>query len=195
MITVQTDKILAEMAPTDTVRAFLEEVWNANGRFNLFSRQLQKPDLRLIVAESLLPVKLGWVTTESGSLLDIGSGWGIPSLPLIMASPGLNATLIERSRKKAGFLSLLLNRLGLKANVFNGELNQLNQGLLFQLITLRRVAFDKRLMADICAHLEPHGAVISFGPHLPPNLPTPPQVVSYSIDGLPPRQLFRITDF
>ncbi|NMC44982.1 MAG: hypothetical protein GYA46_13770 [candidate division Zixibacteria bacterium] len=195
MITIQTDKILAEMAPTDTVRAFLEEVWNANGKFNLFSRQLQKPDLGLIVAESLLPVKLGWVTSESGSLLDIGSGWGIPSLPLIMACPGLDVTLIERSQKKAGFLSLLLNRLELNAEVFNGELKKLDQDLHFQLITIRQVAFDRRLITDIRTHLAPHGAVISFGPHLPASLPAPPQVVSYSIDGLPPRQLFRITDF
>lgn len=195
MIAIQAEDILDALAPADTLQAYLDEVWNANRKFNLFSRQLKKPDLRLIVAESLLPVKLGWIVRESGSLLDIGSGWGIPSIPLALACPGLNITLVERSGKKAGFLSLLLNRLGIKAAVFNGELSSLDLDSQFRLITLRRVAFDKRIVTDIRTHLAPHGAVISFGPHLPAALPIPPQVVSYSIDGLPPRQLFRITDF
>jgi 16S rRNA (guanine527-N7)-methyltransferase len=195
MITIQTEEILAELAPLDTVQAYLDEVWNANGKFNLFSRQLNQSDLQVIVAESLLPIKLGWITAESGPLLDIGSGWGIPSIPLAMACPGLEITLVERSLKKAGFLSFLLNRLGIKASVINGELRGLDSALTFQLITLRRVAFDKRIISDIRSRLASHGTVISFGPHCPPDLPVPLQVVSYTIDGLSSRQLFRITDF
>lgn len=195
MITIQTEDILAELAPADSVDAFLDEVWNANGKFNLFSRNLNRSDLRTIIAESLLPVKLGWISPGSGPLLDIGSGWGIPSIPIVLACSGLEITLVERSQKKAAFLSLLLNRLGIKATVLNDELSAFGSRSSFGLVTLRLVAFDRRLISEIRSHLASHGAVISFGPHLPPDVSVPPEVVSYTIDGQPPRQLFRITEF
>lgn len=195
MITIQTEDILAELATANAIDVFLDEVWNANEKFNLFSRQLNRPDLRTIVAESLLPVKLGWISPDSGPLLDIGSGWGIPSIPIVLACSGLEITLVERSQKKAAFLSLLINRLGIKATVFNDELSALGSQSSFGLVTLRLVAFDRRLISEIRSHLASHGAVVSFGPHLPSDLPVPPEVVSYTIDGQPPRQLFRITEF
>jgi 16S rRNA G527 N7-methylase RsmG len=103
--------------------------------------------------------------------------------------------MVERSQKKAGFLSLLLNRLGIKASVYGGELHSLDHESKFRTITLRRVAFDRQLVSNIRAHLAPQGTVISFGPHLIPDISIQPQVISYTIDGLPPRQLFRATDF
>jgi 16S rRNA (guanine527-N7)-methyltransferase len=48
-----------------------------------------------------------------GRLADVGSGAGFPGIPLAMAIPGLQATLIEANAKKAAFLSEVVRRLQL----------------------------------------------------------------------------------
>lgn len=182
------------MVPQEPLDRFLDEVWTANRKFNLFSRQLDQKDLRTVVAESLLPVDLGWVGSDSGPALDIGSGWGIPSVPLALACPGIDLTMIERSQKKAGFLSLLMNRLGINATVFCGELHRLDPEAKYRLITLRRVAFEKKIVDEIRNHLAPRGTVLSFGPHIPELSGLSAELVSYTIDALPPHQVCRLTN-
>lgn len=51
-----------------------------------------------------------------GRLADVGSGAGFPGIPLAMAIPGLDVTLIEANAKKAAFLFEIVRRLQL-ANV------------------------------------------------------------------------------
>jgi len=46
-------------------------------------------------------------------LLDIGSGAGLPGIPLAIAVPGLEVTLLEASARKSGFLRRTLGELGL----------------------------------------------------------------------------------
>src|ERR1700704_6099816 len=46
-------------------------------------------------------------------LIDVGSGGGMPGLPLKIAFPQLRVTLVESVRKKAAFLSETVAELGL----------------------------------------------------------------------------------
>ena len=50
---------------------------------------------------------------EAGSLLDLGSGAGLPGIPLRIARPELQVTLLESSSKKCAFLTQALIELGL----------------------------------------------------------------------------------
>ena len=50
---------------------------------------------------------------EAHSLVDVGSGGGLPGLPLKIARPDLAVTLIEADRAKAAFLVQACARLGL----------------------------------------------------------------------------------
>jgi 16S rRNA (guanine527-N7)-methyltransferase len=52
--------------------------------------------------------------SQDGRLLDIGSGGGFPGLVLKIFHPQLEVTLIEASRKKASFLSHVIQTLGLR---------------------------------------------------------------------------------
>ena len=49
-----------------------------------------------------------------GSLVDVGSGAGFPGLPLKIAWPGLNVTLVDSVGKKAAFLRHVVDTLGLE---------------------------------------------------------------------------------
>jgi 16S rRNA (guanine527-N7)-methyltransferase len=66
------------------------------------------------VLESLLLLRY---LPAKATVVDIGSGGGLPIIPCLIARPDLEATLIESSQKKVVFLREALNRLGLRAVV------------------------------------------------------------------------------
>lgn len=66
------------------------------------------------VLESLLLLRY---LPAQATVVDIGSGGGLPIIPCLIVRPDLEATLIESSPKKAVFLREALNRLDLRAVV------------------------------------------------------------------------------
>lgn len=51
---------------------------------------------------------------EGQSLLDVGSGAGLPGIPLAIAAPDLKVTLVERRLKRITFLRLVVSEIGLR---------------------------------------------------------------------------------
>jgi 16S rRNA (guanine527-N7)-methyltransferase len=54
---------------------------------------------------------------SAGNLVDVGSGGGMPGIPLKIARPALRVTLIESDQRKAAFLSHAAATLGLDLEV------------------------------------------------------------------------------
>ncbi len=83
---------------------YLDLLFDANTRFNLTA--ITDPDQAWMrhIFDSLTLVPL-IVSAEAGSLIDVGSGGGLPGLPLAIVMPGLRVTLLEATGKKAAFLS------------------------------------------------------------------------------------------
>lgn len=71
--------------------------------------------------ESLLPyIKTGLFNQDSNySLLDIGSGSGIPGAVLKLVYPKLTVTLLDSNKKKTDFLVSLIDYLGLDSQSIN----------------------------------------------------------------------------
>jgi 16S rRNA (guanine527-N7)-methyltransferase len=71
---------------------------------------VSKPDLALLEDCLVLVEHLG----DAGKVVDVGSGGGLPGLPLKIARPHLELTLIEADQDKAAFLVHACAQLGLE---------------------------------------------------------------------------------
>jgi len=58
---------------------------------------------------------------NGGSVLDVGSGAGFPGVPIKIARPDLQLTLLEASRRRTAFLDLLITELRIQGEVVHGR--------------------------------------------------------------------------
>ena len=95
--------------------AFAELIRHWNRFANLVSRQDESRIEERHVRDSLSLVPV--LEAPEGRLVnqvaDVGSGAGLPGVPLAIALPGVQMTLIERSAKKSRFLRQVVMELGL----------------------------------------------------------------------------------
>lgn len=70
------------------------------------------------VERQLLADSLSFFQVESqGPVADLGSGAGIPGIPIALAAPHRHVTLVEARQRKAQFLSRIVDRLKLRKRV------------------------------------------------------------------------------
>lgn len=104
---------------------------------------------------------------ESGKLADIGSGGGVPAIPLAIVLPQLRFTLIESTAKKAAFLEAAIAALGLaNASVSTDRAEDIAQdrrGLResFDVVTARALG-RLNVAAELCIPLCRVGGRIVF---------------------------------
>lgn len=98
----------------DPLKRYLELLLEQNRAFNLTA--ITDPDeawtKHIEDSLSLLPE----LADVQGAVVDVGSGGGLPAIPLAIARPDLRFTLVESTAKKARFLADAARTLGL-ANV------------------------------------------------------------------------------
>jgi 16S rRNA (guanine527-N7)-methyltransferase len=73
------------------------------------------------------------------TLLDYGSGAGLPGIPLAICQPGISVTLAEAQGKKAAFLREVLRVLGLKGEIYDGRVETMPEQLRFDAVSMRAV--------------------------------------------------------
>jgi 16S rRNA (guanine527-N7)-methyltransferase len=120
---------------TDRFEAYLSLFVRWNGRTNLSA--VREPDairsrhfVESIACAHALPDGIS-------SLLDFGSGGGLPGIPIALCRPEVMVTLAESQGKKAAFLQEAVRTLGLSSKVFNGRAETLEER--FDCVTLRAV--------------------------------------------------------
>lgn len=75
----------------------------------------------------------------SGMILDVGSGAGLPALPMAIAAPERRFLLVERRRRRATFLKIAISQLGLaNAELFEGDVQKV-QGFEAAAVTAQAV--------------------------------------------------------
>ncbi len=95
---------------------YLSLLWREGQKFNLFSTK----DLNRLASRHVLE-SVGWVfrlkLQPTGRALDVGSGAGFPGIPVKILFPELELALVESIGKKAAFLNLVVEELGLQKTV------------------------------------------------------------------------------
>jgi 16S rRNA (guanine527-N7)-methyltransferase len=112
-------------------------LWNSKMNLVSLQSEIDLPVRHFIDSLTLLP----YLPSTPGTVLDIGSGAGFPSVPVKIVRGDLHMILLEASRKKSSFLKEVIRRLGLQGiSVLNGRLEELLQKdrkLSFDLIVSR----------------------------------------------------------
>ena len=116
--------------------------WNAVQ--NLVSRETEKSVWERHIVDSLQLLPLIHLRADAPmKVMDIGSGGGLPAIPLAIALKGTGAqfTLVEPITKKVSFLRTAIRELTLPAKVFAGRIEQIDsRETSVDLITSRALA-------------------------------------------------------
>lgn len=105
-----------------------------NGAYNLTAVR----DPQEMVTRHLLDSLALHPYLQAGSLADLGSGAGLPGIPLALAQPQLQVTLVESNGKKARFLREAVRTLGIgNARVAQSRAEALDEPGGYDAITAR----------------------------------------------------------
>jgi len=97
----------------------------------------------------------------AGPLADVGSGGGLPGIPLAIAEPARRVTLNDANQKKAAFLRQAVIELGIaNADVHVGRVEAWHPASRFACVIARGFADLARVVSD-CRHLLAPGGVLA----------------------------------
>ncbi|MGA2206797.1 MAG: 16S rRNA (guanine(527)-N(7))-methyltransferase RsmG [Terracidiphilus sp.] len=144
--------------------AYLSLYIRWNTRINLSSIRNEEGILSLHFIESIAVARAlpGGVAT----LLDFGSGAGLPGIPIAICRPEIAVTLAESQGKKAAFLQEAIRTLGISAKVHAGRAEALRTE--FDCVVLRAVDKMPKAVAAAVELVAPGGwlALMTTGAEL-----------------------------
>ena len=108
------------------------------------------------------------IAARGGRLADLGTGAGLPGIPLAIAKSGLQVTLVESNGKKARFLREAVRTLQLgNARVAESRIEALDAPAAFEAITARALATLPAILALGGHLLAPGGVLLAMKGTLP----------------------------
>jgi 16S rRNA (guanine527-N7)-methyltransferase len=117
--------------------------WNAAYNLTAIRDPREMVTKHLLDSLAMAPAVAGLPT-----LADLGTGPGLPGIPLAIATPGLRVTLVESNGKKARFMREALRQLGLgNAEVAESRIEALDRPGQFAAITARALATLPQILA------------------------------------------------
>ena len=109
------------------LNTFLQELGRWNRVHNLTSVEGEQAsiDLHLIDSIAILPIMREFLPTTQVQIADLGSGGGLPAIPIAIAEPNWRISLIEAVRKKTAFLQNVKGKLGLSnASIYSDRVER-----------------------------------------------------------------------
>lgn len=143
----------------------LLEAWNA--KINLTALDLQRDADKAVdrlLVEPLVAVR--HISAGAASAIDIGSGGGSPGIPMKLARPEVAFTLVEAKTRKCAFLREAARQLKVDFRVetarFEVLLSRPDFHEAFDIVTMRAVRVEPRVLVSLQAFLRPGGEVLLF---------------------------------
>jgi 16S rRNA (guanine527-N7)-methyltransferase len=156
---------LAELAlalppqAVEQLQAYLELLAKWNKTYNLTAIRDPLQAVSLHVLDSLAVLRE--LSDNGGALADIGSGGGLPGIPLAIAEPARRVTLNDSNEKKGAFLRQAVIELGLRnADVHVGRAEQWHPAQRFAVVISRGFASVVDFLSA-CRHLVAPGGVLA----------------------------------
>jgi len=121
----------------DQFSDYLELLLRWNARLSLTAIREPAQIIRRHFAECAFAAQHLPVDIES--LLDYGSGAGLPGIPFAICRPEIRVTLAEAQGKKASFLREVVRTIGTETEVYDGRVEKMAQGRPFHAVSMRAV--------------------------------------------------------
>jgi 16S rRNA (guanine527-N7)-methyltransferase len=156
------DSHLAQLDAAAAARfeAYLALLLKWNARLNLTAVRKPEEIVRRHFAECIFAADQ--IPSRAKTLLDFGSGAGLPGIPIAILRPDLAVTLAESQGRKAAFLQEAVRTLQLKAEVWAGRVEALPTGRVFDWVTLRAVDRMPAACRIALPFLAPGGSLMAF---------------------------------
>jgi 16S rRNA (guanine527-N7)-methyltransferase len=136
---------------------YLAELDAWRQRINL-TGDLEPEDLAVHASESAAGAAL---VPEAARLVDIGSGGGLPGIPLAIARPDIRVTALEPRRKRAAFLRHVVRTVPVdNAEVLEDRVERIGAAL-WNVATVRAVGGLSELLGE-ARFLSPGGALLAW---------------------------------
>ena len=132
--------------------------WNA--RVNLTAVREPEEIVERHFAECIFAAQQ--LSNQVNTLLDFGSGAGLPGIPIAICRPEIAVTLAESQGKKAAFLREAVRMLGLRADVWDRRVEQMPPERVFDAVTLRAVDRMPEACRTAVGRLAPGGVLMVF---------------------------------
>ena len=143
--------------------SYMELTLKANESFNLTANDTKESFMIKNIIDSLLIVKN--LDLDEKNILDLGSGAGLPGIPLAIYYKNTNFTLLEPLTKRANFLKEIAQKIGLKnVKVVNdrAEIFIKNARESFDFVTSRAVSRLNILLELSIPFLKVGGKLIAY---------------------------------
>ena len=158
----------------------LLSTWNQ--KINLTGLNLAEPTpeaLDRLLIEPLVAAR--HVPPGAARMIDVGSGGGSPALPFALAVPGVQLLMVESKTRKSVFLreaarALEMTSAEVAASRFEQLLARPDLHEAHDLLTIRAVRIETRVLMSLQAFVKPHGQLFLFRSTggEPPEALTPP---------------------
>jgi len=143
------------------LRTYASQIDLWNRRTNLVRAKGEALVVRHLL-DSLAPTRLVEELAGSGPVADVGSGAGLPGIPLAIMLPELRFTLIERAGLRASFLRSCAALLGLtNVEVIEADVTRI-EGRTFVLVVFRAFRPLARSLKEITRIVAHGGGVAAY---------------------------------
>jgi 16S rRNA (guanine527-N7)-methyltransferase len=140
---------------------FAAAIHDWNPRINLTGFKTVEQIEEVLIGECLRA--LPHLQSAGRSILDFGSGAGVPGLVWAIAQPSCTVTSVEIRQKKVAFQKEMVRAMQLKnAEILSGLFPEAVADRRFDVIVTRAIRFSPKLWADARRLLTPDGRLVQF---------------------------------